>query len=156
MVASAPTSLLSKRWCSGESLLVSALDRVMADRPPCFGVVDLALFQHRFVDEVQLTIAGKSLPREIATANATNNYVGDSRCNQCAWNSPGTSKRHGVEGHPHSNDPIDILSLLNILLAHTVIFLSKSLTRNAGYMCPNIFMAHDRVCCASPRLRVSS
>ena len=41
----------------------------MADRSARFGVVDLAFFQHRFVDEVQLTVAAESRAGEIATAN---------------------------------------------------------------------------------------
>ncbi|MGH8068052.1 MAG: hypothetical protein ACRERE_23050 [Candidatus Entotheonellia bacterium] len=47
----------------------------MADRSPRLGVIYLAFLQHRFVDEVQLTIAAEPWPCEIATANDANDRV---------------------------------------------------------------------------------
>jgi hypothetical protein len=41
----------------------------MANRSPRLGVVDLASLQHRFVDEVQLTVAAEPRSSEVATAN---------------------------------------------------------------------------------------
>ena len=47
----------------------------MANSSPRFGVVDLAVLQHRLVDEVQLAVAAESRPCEIATANDANDRM---------------------------------------------------------------------------------
>src|SRR5262249_46299437 len=61
------------------------------------------------------------------------------------------------EGHARVSDPINVLSLLNILLSHTYIFLTQeSDMQDTGYTCSNICIAHALVCCASSRLSTSS
>ena len=48
---------------------------MVADRPPSFGIVNLAFFKESFMDEVQLAVADQARTGKVATANNADNGV---------------------------------------------------------------------------------
>ena len=54
---------------------MQSADRMVADRPPSFGVINLAFFKESFMDEVQLAVAGQARTGKVATADNADNRV---------------------------------------------------------------------------------